>query len=93
MTEKERKDLEARKRILDACGIENFSLTDKSGKIVYTKRTYASAEAHRRDLEKQKISGKTVEERKKAADELRVLEKLDRVLDSKAVCERVVTDD
>lgn len=93
MTTQEKKQLQQRRRILDACGVENYSLTGMDGKVVYVKRTYASADEHKRDLEQRKTSGKTTEERKKAADELRVLEKLDRVLDSKAVCERVVTDD
>lgn len=77
MTAQERRDMEQRKRILDKTGVKNYELRDRSGRVIYSKRT-RTMDAAKKDLEARKTAGKTTAERASAAMELDLIAKVER---------------
>ena len=77
MTAQERRDMQKRKRILDKTGVKNYELRDRSGKVIYSKRT-RTMDAAKKDLEARKTSGKTAAERADAAMALDLIAKVER---------------
>lgn len=68
MTDRERRDLQTRKRILDKIGQKSYCLRDSAGRAVFTKRTTDLAE-RRKDLERRRASLNADERRELAVIE------------------------